>query len=500
MPVMSPDGSSIAFVYPMGFGGGLLTLPVQGGPPTVVVAEGVRDGGGGIAWDSDGWLYYAAQDGAVMRVSASGGTPEELARPEPGVAYQWFGALPDTRGLLVTIGSGAAADSRIGVLDIETGEVRPLMPGTTARYSPTGHLVYASSDSSLAAVAFDLETLDLVPGAEPIPLPDRVDVNAGSASQFAIAENGTLAYATGTRCCPNRPVRVDRTGNAIPVDPDWSINASADFSSLSLSPAGDRLAFNTLSDGSVSVWVKPVDGGPVERITFGAASMAEYRANWAPDAESIVFVADWRGHGDLWTTRTDGLGEPELLLDAKAPIHQGSYSPDGQWIVYQSGQARESDIFAARVGAEEDPIPIRATEFLEHEPALSPDSRWLAYVSDASGQDEVYVVSFPDPTSSGRVSVSSGGGTEPAWARDGRELFYRSGDDRLVSVMYDGEEDFSITGRQELFSLEGFVEGLGRTLIEPGDGQTFYMLQPIPSPSPTRIILVQNLLGSLGSS
>ena len=131
---------------------------------------------------------------------------------------------------------------------------------------------------------------------------------------------------------------------------------------------------------------------------------------------------------------------------------------------------------------------------------LSPDGRWLAYVSNASGRDEVYVVSFPDPTGSGRISVSEGGGAEPAWARNGRELVYRSLDDFLVSAEYSAGDAFIVIDRTPLFSLEGVVEGLWRGLIVPSaDDQTFYALELVQDPRPARIILVQNLFESLTS-
>lgn len=66
------------------------------------------------------------------------------------------------------------------------------------------------------------------------------------------------------------------------------------------------------------------------------------------------------------------------------------------------------------------------TPFDERNPAVSPDGRWLGYASNETGALEVYVRSLAE--GSGRTRVSTGGGTEPRWARSGRELFFRSRD------------------------------------------------------------------------
>ena len=81
--------------------------------------------------------------------------------------------------------------------------------------------------------------------------------------------------------------------------------------------------------------------------------------------------------------------------------------------------------------------------------ALSPDGHWLAYQSDQTGQMEVYVQSYPVPGA--RVPVSLQGGSEPAWAHNGRELFYRSGDSLMVASVTQSPT-FAVAGRRRLFT------------------------------------------------
>ena len=126
----------------------------------------------------------------------------------------------------------------------------------------------------------------------------------------------------------------------------------------------------------------------------------------------------------------DGSGEAELLVQTANTKRPGSWSPDGRTLVYteDSGSGTGNDIWMFPLGG--DPAPFQAAPFNERAPRLSPDGHWVAYVSDQAGEDRVYVQPFPE---GGRViPISTGGGTEAVWSRDGRELFYRDGNRLLV--------------------------------------------------------------------
>jgi len=106
-------------------------------------------------------------------------------------------------------------------------------------------------------------------------------------------------------------------------------------------------------------------------------------------------------------------------------------------------------------------------------PALSPDGRWLAYQSDETGRTGVYA--RPYPASGARVSISLQGGTEPVWARNGRELFYRAGDSLMVASVESGSV-LTVTSRRLLFR-GSFMTGNGfREYDVTPDGTQFVML------------------------
>ena len=105
---------------------------------------------------------------------------------------------------------------------------------------------------------------------------------------------------------------------------------------------------------------------------------------------------------------------------------------------------------------------------------ISPDGRWLAYTSEESGQFEVYVTSFPN--GAGKSPVSSGGGTQPVWARSGRELFYLKGDTLMV-VDVDTRSAFRAGTPTLLFQMQSVVQTSGYSYDVSLDGQRFVMIQ-----------------------
>ena len=134
--------------------------------------------------------------------------------------------------------------------------------------------------------------------------------------------------------------------------------------------------------------------------------------------------------------------------------------------------------------------PLLQTPFKEYMPAISPNGRWLAYVSDESGQDEVYVSPLPEPGE--KWQVSTAGGIEPAWARNGRELFYR---DRLARKMMvvdiTLQPSFTASKPRALFQ-DSYAPHINvRNYDVSADGQRFLMLQPSEQPA-TQVNVVLN--------
>ncbi len=173
------------------------------------------------------------------------------------------------------------------------------------------------------------------------------------------------------------------------------------------------------------------------------------------------------------------------------------YSDDGEWVVYRDGFGLTSDLHALRLGVDTVPVELVATDHQETAPALSPDSRWLAYVSDETDRPEIYVRPFPN-TAGGKWQVSTDGGTEPAWAHSGRELFYRNGRDELVRVEVLRGATF-VTGEQQvLFSAREYLrETFRRKYDVTPDDQRFVMLRSLGGEDASELIVVEHFFEEL---
>ena len=454
--------------------GAISKVPITGGPALPVTTSG-----GNPHWGFDDTIVYN-QGGRLYRVGSSGGEPELLLDSD-SVGVSRAHLLPNGRAVVFAT-SGGRQTSRILIFEIETGEVRELVPsGNQPRYVSTGHLIYGHGDGALMGVPFDVETLQ-VTGA-PVTLLPSLAVFGGGASQFAVSQTGTLVYRTGGlgTSASHTPVWVERDGTAREIDPEWrtqgsGTQGSANNSSLALSPNGDRLAISILdSEGTFDLWVKQLDTGPLSRLTFTGS--INRRASWSPDGQTLTFSSNRAGNPDVWTKRADGSGVAELVLDQEVGISEGRYSSDGTWLVFREGANLAADIYAIRPGVDSVAVPLEVTEFQERSISLSPDGRWMAYASNNTGREEVYVRPFPD-AGSGLVQVSTDGGLEPVWAHSGRELFYRNGANELVAVQVTGDPTFAAGQQEVLFSMADYQPSNGNPMytVSPDD-QRFVMLR-----------------------
>ena len=112
---------------------------------------------------------------------------------------------------------------------------------------------------------------------------------------------------------------------------------------------------------------------------------------------------------------------------------------------------------------------VLKTPFDEAEAQFSPDGRWLAYQSNETGRNEIYVRPFPKID--GRWQISLSGGTRPAWARNGRELFYIN-NGKMMAVSVTLEPSFTVSAPRVLF--EGpYTDNFDVAV----DGQRFLMIK-----------------------
>jgi serine/threonine-protein kinase len=485
----SPDGNSVAFYSPVDQT--LKRVPVQGVPATTLCPmNGLR----GASWGPNDTIIFAegGPGGGLSRVSAAGGEPEILTTPEAPEAHYWPELLPGGQAVLFTIvRSGVlitGETSRMAVLDLETGTQRILLErGSHPRYVTSGHIVFSQANS-LWAVRFDADRLQVV--GDPVPLLEDVFTNQSGGATVDVSDNGSLVYQTGVEGSEAERTLgwVDRTGEMT-----TSLFVAAGLETPRISPDGTHVAFRTQAEtGGDDLWSRHLESGRETKLTDTV--QVNRMPVWTPDGRSMTFVSDREGPPQLYLRSVDLSQGPELLLATEDTSVPGSWTPDGQTLIYYAvdgvGQG-DRDIWMLTLGG--DPVPFLETEFNEQAPRLSPDGKWLAYISDQPGEDRVFVQAFPE--GGRRIPISTGPGTEAVWSRDGRELFYRNGDQMWV-VDVETEPEFKVGDPGLLFEASYDQDSIGRG--NPNydvdlDGQRFLMLRGAATGTdPPHIILVEH--------
>jgi tRNA A-37 threonylcarbamoyl transferase component Bud32 len=460
-PFFSPDGRWLGFRD----GAGLSKLPLAGGA-AVSICDSCN--GFNFAWGTDDTVRYHAPPAnsvsgrVLMAVSAQGGRPHEFARPDSasGEAFRAPILLPGSRTVLFSVYQGSA--SRLAAMDLRTGAITRFdQPGFAPQWVDAGFVVLSNPDGTLIALPFDAERVR--PTGPPVTIASGVSRPNAFTPQVAVSAVGSIVYPRAGGGSPRRLMLVSRSGQATPLTPDAKAFANPRFS-----PDGRRVAVQIADPMSFSrdVWVLDVTQRVWSRLTTNGISD---RPIWAPDGRRVVYSSN----DDLWRVAADGSGRPESLLVAPGSRFGGSVTPDGRTVVFQETGSASNGIRAMAFDTTQVARTIIPAAFGESAPALSPDGHWLAYQSDQTGQMEVYVRSYPEPGA--RVPVSLQGGTEPVWAHNGRELFYRSGDSLLVASVTLSPA-LAIAGRRLLFTSSFLGGGQFREYDVAPDDQHFVMI------------------------
>lgn len=474
-PFFSPDGRWIGYFA----AGKLYKVAASGGDPTLL-ADGTGDATtlaftlAGGTWFKDGRILFTDGYFNLRQVSATGGPVTTVARPPANGGMVFPTSLPRSDVILATMCGNNCAQMTLVALNLKTlAEDTILSNAARGWYLPTGHLVVVQQDGSLRAGRFDLERLRF--REPPAVVFAGVQLELGTTPELSIADDGTLVYLAANQAGSDATVaRVDRTGGARTLDPDWA----AGFTSMALSPDGRQLAVSTPEGGANILWVKQLNAGPLTRLSFDGT--INYRPAWRPDSRTLSYTSDRVAPNSvLYQLRADGSARPERLLPSDTTqVDEAVWSKDGRWLVYRAGvTAGVRDIYARPLSGDTTRVTIAAGTFDEYMPALSPDARWVAYVSTESGREEVYVRPFPGADRA-RWQVSAAGGSAPAWSHSGRELFYVDRADSLIALAVTGTPDFQVTARRALFGTRPFVLlPFHRSYDVGADDQSFVMLK-----------------------
>ena len=293
----------------------------------------------------------------------------------------------------------------------------------------------------------------------------------------------------GTRSAVRTLVWVDRDGREEPLTAEPRA-----YLLPRISPDGTKVALEVLDQVS-NIWIWDFTRETLTRLSFEPTG--DFYPVWTPDGRRVVFESHRSGEGNLFAKSADGTGEVERLTES--PTHQSplSISPNGEWIVFQDGLGPRSLALLPSNG-ERSWESLLESGFDESNGEISPDGRWIAYQSDASGLDEIYVQPFPN-VDEGRWLISTGGGSRPLWAPDGRELFYLAPGGEVMAVPVQTEPTFTAGNGEVVVEGSYAVFAAGRTYDIAPDGQHFLMIKhgattdtDDPFPGLTRLQVVLN--------
>jgi serine/threonine-protein kinase len=435
-PVFSPDGAWVAFVVN---GVELKRVPTQGGDPiSVTTLPPILSA---PAWGSDGSIFFAGQQG-LYQVPFDGGRPDHILTT-PLFSSRLPRPVAGSDRVLFTHIETTSTDPEVRLLDLESGEVRPLTTGRDARYLRGGHLIYMAPDGSMVGAPFDASQGAIMGPAKWISNEVAVGPADGDGLSFSLARSGAAVYAVGnSRQLDEVLVTLDLEGNETPIR---GVEAG-NFSAPRFDPTGRYLAFEL--DGAL--WIRDLVLGR-QRLLHEAAS---YNPIWSSDGSSVAY-----GHrlstntgSQLLIRDSDLASPPERQLESEDFLVPSAWASDGSTLLFS--QVADQNVTSAEIWTTDPSTPgtreayLNADGWSEGFASLSPNGRWAAYESDEEGSSAVYVRTFPEPGE--RIKVSEGGGIGARWSADGGRIYYRNADTTKVANVRT-EPAFAVLSHESLF-------------------------------------------------
>jgi serine/threonine protein kinase len=481
-PFWSPDSRSIGFFA----GDELKRVDAAGGPVQRLCNAAASRGG---TWNRNGVILFASGVlGAIYRVGASGGEPIRVTEPKEGgprPPHRWPFFLPDDHHFLFSAHGQtvSASDQNIYLGSLESPSSRLVLHDAANMAYSAGHLLFARGDMLMTA-GFDTRAFRVT--SEPAPVLQQIFSHPYTRhAAFTASASGAMAYQPLNAADVSEVIWVDRSGKRVST-----VAPPADYGGIRLSPDGQKLAVEVRDPRSrnTDVWVYDLNRGSATRLTAGAPMNDS--PVWSPDGRRLVFASLRRSLWDLYEVSTEDFHEKQLALLPGVNKAPTDWSLDGRFIAFMTTEQEANRYALWRLSTSDNSVaPILKSAFSQWGAQFAPDGQWLAYEAADSGIGEVYVCSFPAATR--RRQVSSGGGSQVRWRRDGKELFFVDGHGRMMAASVAAAGEIEI-GRAEAL----FQAGLRPTATDIGlygvaaDGQRFVLNRVVEGHAGPSIVVV----------
>jgi Tol biopolymer transport system component len=448
-PFWSPDGAYIAFFA----NGKLQKIAVSGGTPQVLTSALAARGG---SWGNKGVIIYAPNaESPIWRVNVDGTGMAPVTqgiRTVEDQSHRWPVFLADGNHFLFWAGNfGNSKDDRLSGIYVSSldGKERKLVILCHSSFGyDSKNLFYADDQRQLVSIAFDASAAT-VSGSTTV-LANVVGFQPSTYwAAFTVAPNGTLIYNTSVGAAQSALTWMDRSGKEL-----GRIGAPAIMANPTLSPDGSRIAVDISDEkaNNVDLWIESTNGVANSRFTFDPAE--EVVGVWSRDGTTVAYRAAIEVGASLFLKRATGLEREKqrFTVPQSDDIFPNSWSLDNQQILctHQTSSDYYLELMPVAGG---EPTRFLTSKGSESSGQISPDGKWVTYASDESGNWEIYVTSFP--SAAGKWQVSRGGGTEPRWSGDGKEIFYIAPSGMLMAVAVNGEGIFATGTPAPLFQIHG---------------------------------------------
>jgi len=481
-PAISPDGKMIAYAAgPIGQMS-LYVRQIAGGRP-IALTEGLPGDSRWPRWSPDGTQISFQYQRAIYVVPALGGIPKKLVEPPPGRSALYAAWSPDGKQIGY-IDSGDESDRYVMVRPVEGGQ-----PAKIAAGNDLHSLAWLSDGTKISFVmnnsSFFVERLGniapcsiwLVPakGGSPVRVTDDKTLNGspawmpdgrhliymsnekGGRDAYLLALNASgkplgpslrlttglnahsisissagdrLAYSEFKHTSNIWSIRIPKDGPVSISEARQVTTGSQNIEGIDVSPDGKWLGYDSNLNGNQDIYKMPIGGGEAERLTNDPSD--EFLPAWSPDGKEIVFYTWRKGNRDLALMMADG-SRFQQLTDDPASDSYPDWSPDGRQIVFQAQKTGRGELFVLTRKSkdagwgEERQLTFDGAD----QPAKwSPDGRWIAYcwnntlrLIPAEGGDPTTLVESKDLAVLPEPDY-------PGWSPDSRTVYYLAVDDK----------------------------------------------------------------------